>query len=109
MQTLLPLTVLSVPQSLSHAVRKSLVAMVSLTAVTGLIACADSTGETPSPEATPAGISCNDDVCVLSGDILDNVTLTNDKVWLLRGGVFIGDDDSDRIFCGYRRVRVALT
>lgn len=37
-------------------------------------------------------IECADDVCVVSGTITDDLTLTSDVSWLLRGGVFIGDD-----------------
>lgn len=45
------------------------------------------------PAGPTGGVSCNDqDVCVLTGTITDDVTLTSDKTWILRGGVFIGDD-----------------
>lgn len=54
--------------------------------------------ETPGPDSDGVtGVACEDDVCVLSGDILDDLTLTRDKVWLLRGGVFIGDDENETI------------
>ena len=36
-------------------------------------------------------------VCVLSGTITDDITLTNDINWILRGGVFIGDDTSETV------------
>ena len=42
--------------------------------------------------ATVAGVDCDDNVCVLSGVITENFTMTADNVYLLRGGVFIGDD-----------------
>lgn len=38
------------------------------------------------------GSDCENDVCVVSGTITDDLTMTADKQWLLRGGVFIGDD-----------------
>lgn len=64
-----------------------------------LTACGADTGDgTPGPESEGVpGVACDADVCVLSGDILDDLTLTNDKVWLLRGGVFIGDDENETI------------
>ena len=42
--------------------------------------------------ATVAGVDCDDNVCVLSGVITEDFTMTADNVYLLRGGVFIGDD-----------------
>ena len=42
-------------------------------------------------------MQCDGDLCVLSGTITDNLTLTADKQYLLRGGVFIGDDESETI------------
>ena len=40
-------------------------------------------------------VSCEDDVCVLSGTISENLTLTADKQWVLHGGVFVGDDNEE--------------
>jgi hypothetical protein len=37
-------------------------------------------------------VDCTGSVCVLSGTLTDDLTLTADTEWLLRGGVFIGDD-----------------
>jgi len=34
---------------------------------------------------------------ILEGEITENITLTNDVEYLLRGGVFIGDDESETI------------
>ena len=53
-----------------------------------MAACGDDGGTTE----TTAGISCEGDVCYLSGTITEDTTLTSDKQWVLRGGVFIGDD-----------------
>ncbi|RMG17497.1 MAG: hypothetical protein D6729_08750, partial [Deltaproteobacteria bacterium] len=45
-----------------------------------------------------APYTCDEnDVCVLSGTITDDITLTADKKWLLRGGVFIGDDVEETV------------
>ncbi len=41
---------------------------------------------------------CNDQgVCVLSGTYTEDLTLTADRQWLLRGGVFIGDDENQTV------------
>lgn len=40
---------------------------------------------------------CEDGVCILSGTITEDLTLTSDNVYLLRGGVFIGDDENETI------------
>src|SRR5690606_13975525 len=46
-----------------------------------------------SRSTTPSsGVACEGSLCVLSGVITDDVTMTPDKEWLLRDGVFIGDD-----------------
>ena len=59
-----------------------------------LFACGDK-GDTGTGGTDDTGISaleCDDDVCVLSGVITEDLTLTADTAWLLRGGVFVGDD-----------------
>jgi hypothetical protein len=43
------------------------------------------------------GAACEGDVCVLTGTITESLTLTADKEWLLRGGVFIGDDVAETV------------
>ncbi len=45
-------------------------------------------------QCVPYGQSytCDGSVCTLTGTIVDDLTLTADKQWLLRGGVFIGND-----------------
>ena len=40
---------------------------------------------------------CEDGVCILSGTITEDLKLTSDNVYLLRGGVFIGDDENETI------------
>lgn len=44
---------------------------------------------------TPGNTECSGDLCVLTGSIMENKTLTADKKWLLRGGVFVGNDSAD--------------
>jgi len=43
------------------------------------------------------GYECEGDVCILTGSIVQDLTLTADKDWLLRGGVFIGDDVNETV------------
>ncbi len=44
------------------------------------------------------GVNCNADrVCTLGGTILDDLTLKADYTWVLRGGVFIGDDEAETV------------
>jgi hypothetical protein len=59
------------------------------------VACSTDTGEDPTPG--PNVGECIDGVGVLSGTITDDLTLTNDCEWLLRGGVFIGDDTNETV------------
>ena len=42
-------------------------------------------------------ITCADGICVLSGTITEDTVLTPDTTWLLRGGVFIGDDVNETV------------
>ncbi|MEZ4323020.1 MAG: hypothetical protein R3F61_36475 [Myxococcota bacterium] len=58
-----------------------------------LVAC----NPEPVDTDTPVTNECGDDFCVLSGTITESMTLTADKAWLLRGGVFIGDDVSETV------------
>lgn len=58
-----------------------------------LIACPAETPVTP-PAPTDG---CNGGVCILSGTLTENLTLTADKEWLLRGGVFVGDDATETV------------
>lgn len=61
-----------------------------------LAACAP---QTPNHNSDPSGdgLDCDGDVCVLTGTITDDLTLTKDKAWLLRGGVFVGDDAGETV------------
>ncbi|MBX2802661.1 MAG: hypothetical protein KTR31_33585 [Myxococcales bacterium] len=42
-------------------------------------------------------IICEGGVCIVSGTILEDTTFTADQQWLLRGGVFVGDDDNETV------------
>jgi hypothetical protein len=42
------------------------------------------------PEA--GGFTCEADLCTVTGPELADTTLTADKKWLLKGGVFVGND-----------------
>lgn len=45
----------------------------------------------------PAGTTAEGEVCVLEGTITQSLTLTPNKQYLLRGGVFIGDDSAETV------------
>ena len=47
----------------------------------------------PEPSDTPQD-ACDDGVCILSGVLTEDLTLTADTAWVLRGGVFVGDGTS---------------
>ncbi|MCB9685526.1 MAG: hypothetical protein H6738_21005 [Alphaproteobacteria bacterium] len=66
--------------------------------VAGLAACSGGgTDPTGTPGVTVQGVECDGDTCVVSGDITQDLTMTADKQWLLRGGVFIGDDTNETV------------
>lgn len=45
----------------------------------------------------PVDVQCDGTLCVVSGTITEDTTFTADKQWLLRGGVFIGDDKAETV------------
>jgi hypothetical protein len=53
-----------------------------------LAACAP---DGPPPSGND-GFTCDGDVCTVTGPLLRDTTFTADKRWLLKGGVFVGDD-----------------
>ena len=59
-------------------------------------ACGEKETDTASIASTE-GISCENNLCILSGTITEDITLTADKQYLLRGGVFIGDDEAETV------------
>jgi hypothetical protein len=64
--------------------------VLSLAAVPTMLVAACPT--TPPPAVQEDGFSCDGNVCIVSGPILTDTTLTADKKWVLKGGVFVGDD-----------------
>jgi len=56
-------------------------------ALSALVGC-------PAAEVPPetAGFTCDGDLCTVTGPILTDTTFTADKKWVLKGGVFVGDD-----------------
>jgi hypothetical protein len=68
--------------------------LISTLLILGLAACADSNDDDVVPDTLDDEGGCVDGVCVLTGTILEDTTLTPDFAWVLRGGVFIGDDET---------------
>lgn len=64
-----------------------------------LLACGEKeVAETENNQSTEeVKEGCEDGVCILSGTITEDLKLTSDNVYLLRGGVFIGDDENETI------------
>ena len=61
-----------------------------LGALTAAVACG---GDEPDNNQTvQQNIECEGDICRVSGTLTEDVTFTSDKQWILRGGVFVGDD-----------------
>lgn len=77
------------------AYRRLAVFILAAVPAVSLGACGDET--TDEPTATNGGLECANNLCVISGTITENLTLTKDKDWLLRGGVFIGDDVNETV------------
>lgn len=45
----------------------------------------------------PGDVQCDGGLCVVSGTLTEDTTFTADKQWLLRGGVFIGNDVDETV------------
>jgi len=69
-------------------------AVLGLSLATSVIGCDPAPDNT---DDTTSGVDCSAGFCVLSGTITENLTLTADQVWLLRGGVFIGNDVDETV------------
>ena len=65
--------------------------------LTALLACGAKDNLESTSLAEPNENECVDGVCILSGTITEDLTLTADNVYLLRGGVFIGDDEHETL------------
>jgi hypothetical protein len=59
--------------------------------LSAVLAAACGTPSTPPPPET-SGFTCTGDVCTVTGPILTDTTFTADRSWVLKGGVFVGDD-----------------
>jgi hypothetical protein len=79
----------------------SLLIVILTLLVLSFTACGDSSNadETDGDSNTDGDAvgDCEGDVCYLSGTYTDDITLTPDIQWVLRGGVFIGDDENETI------------
>lgn len=60
-----------------------------------LAACAGGDEPTDTDTGTPSGCVEENGACVLEGVLLEDLTLTADRPWLLRSAVQVGDDSAD--------------
>lgn len=70
---------------------KSTTRYAAWTALPLAIALAAGCGKESNPNPSQ-GVTCDGNVCTVAGTITEDLTFTKDKQWVLRGGVFIGDD-----------------
>jgi len=63
--------------------------------ILSMIGCGEK--DSAEPIVTDASVSCENNLCILSGTITEDLTLTADNQYLLRGGVFVGDDSNETI------------
>lgn len=93
-------------EGLRGATRALLVLALSMSLTVFAAACEGDSGGSSDGDGSGNGngngggdsaVSCQDDTCVLTGTITDDLTLTADKRWLLRGGVFVGDDVDETV------------
>jgi hypothetical protein len=64
---------------------------ILLGALAAAVGCGS--GDEPANNSTvQQNINCEGDVCRVSGTLTEDVTFTKDKQWVLRGGVFVGND-----------------
>jgi hypothetical protein len=68
-----------------------------LTLLSLLIACGDKSDDTATTSVTADAVACENNICILSGTITEDLTLEAKNQYLLRGGVFIGDDVNETI------------
>lgn len=69
---------------------KTPILLGSLAALT--VACGGDEPANNDTNTVQQNIECEGDVCRVSGTLTEDVTFTADKQWLLRGGVFVGND-----------------
>lgn len=68
---------------------------LGLAALSMFVACPQANQETPEP--MPENVECAGGLCILSGVLTEDLELTADRSWLLRGGVFVGNDVDETI------------
>lgn len=68
-----------------------------LTLLSLLFACGDKSEDTAPATVTTDAVACENNICILSGTITEDLTLEAKNQYLLRGGVFIGDDVNETI------------
>lgn len=56
------------------------------------LSCALAACEAPPTPPIGEGFTCDGDLCTVTGPLLADTTFTADKRWVLKGGVFVGDD-----------------
>lgn len=53
-----------------------------------------SDGGTGDGGGTTGGVECENNICIVSGTLLEDQVWSAEYAWLLRGGVFVGDDEN---------------
>jgi hypothetical protein len=51
----------------------------------------------PNPSSFPTQVTCEGDVCRVTGEITESFTMGPDKQWVLEAGVYIGDDTNETV------------
>jgi len=79
--------------------KRALVLGAVLTLALGAVACGDDSSDNGGPSGPYTCTSTAElgEVCTVSGTVTEDITFTADKSWVLRGGVFIGDDSSKTV------------
>lgn len=72
-------------------IKKWMISMIAASLLFSLVGCSDDDND------TVVGPSENNNVTILTGTIVDDMTLTADKTYLLRSGVFIGNDVDETV------------
>ncbi len=57
-----------------------------------LLAACGSDDDSSNNNPSTGPVSCNDNICQVQGDILEDTVFTADNEYVLRGGVFVGND-----------------
>ena len=70
---------------------------ISILSLLGLLACGDADNSDDIDTNIDSDSQTDCDPCILQGTYIDDLTLTADKAYILRGGVFIGDDETETV------------